>query len=272
VTRVPIRAELRKAASTKLWWALLLPVVVLSSVINLFGGAFTAALPEADTLPLLLGSLAYALTLTSVFAAVQGVVGAAAEHRHRTITTTYLTTQGRGAVLLAKMVVSAGVGACYAAAAVLVGVLAGLLTDAGAAFPAAGPLLATTTIGVVVAALWGALGAALGTAVSNQVSALVAVLLYLLIGELLLGALLDTAESGTVRALSSYLPGNAGDVAIYDIPARELAGPSTGPQVVEILAGVTAPPTWGVALLTLAAWTAVAGAVGWVVGGRRDIT
>jgi ABC-2 type transport system permease protein len=268
----PIRAELRKVVSTKLWWGLLIPVVVLSTVINLFGGAFTAAFPEAERLPLLLGSLAYALGLTSVFAAVQGVVAAAGEHRHRTITTTYLTTRGRTPVLLAKMLVSAAVGACYAAVTVLMGVLAGLVADADAAFPAPGPLFATAAIGVAVAGLWGALGAALGTAVPNQVSALVAVLLYLLIGELLVGALLAGAESESVRALSSYLPGNAGEVAIYDIPAWEIAGPVTGPQVVEILAGVTTPPSWGVALLTLVAWTAAVGAAGWLVGGRRDIT
>ena len=267
-----VRAEFRKLVSTKLWWGLLIPVVALSSVINLFGGVFTAAFPEAGALPLLLGSLAYALGLTTVFAAVQGVVAAAGEHRHRTITTTYLTTRGRTQVLLAKMVVSAGVGAGYAAIAVLVGVLAGFVADPTASFPAAGPLLATATIGLLVAALWGALGAALGTAVSNQVGALVAVLLYLMVGELLLGALLDSAESDAVRALSSYLPSNAGEVAIYTIPAREIAGPVTAPQVVEILAGATAPPSWGVALLALAIWTAAVGAVGAVVGGRRDIT
>jgi len=272
VSAAAIRAELRKVASTKLWWGLLIPVVALSSVINLFGGVFTAAFPEAGALPLLLGSLAYALGLTTVFAAVQGVVAAAGEHRHRTITTTYLTTRGRTQVLLAKMVVSAGVGAGYAAIAVLVGVLAGFVADPTASFPAAGPLLATATIGLLVAALWGALGAALGTAVSNQVGALVAVLLYLMVGELLLGALLDSAESDAVRALSSYLPSNAGEVAIYTIPAREIAGPVTAPQVVEILAGATAPPSWGVALLALAIWTAAVGAVGAVVGGRRDIT
>ncbi|TQM15059.1 ABC transporter permease [Pseudonocardia kunmingensis] len=272
MTAAAIRAEFRKLVSTKLWWGLLVPVVALSSVINLFGGVFTAAFPESGALPLLLGSLAYALGLTTVFAAVQGVVAAAGEHRHRTITTTYLTTRGRTQVLLAKMVVSAGVGAGYAAVAVLVGVLAGFVADPSASFPGAGPLLATATIGLAVAALWGALGAALGTAVSNQVGALVAVLLYLMVGELLLGALLDAAESDAVRALSSYLPSNAGEVAIYTIPAHAIAGPVTAPQVVEILSGATTPPPWGVALLVLAVWTAVVGAVGALVGGRRDIT
>jgi ABC-2 type transport system permease protein len=270
--RGAVLAEVHKIVSTKLWWGLLVPVVALSSMINLFGGVFTAAFPETGTLPLLLGSLAYALGLTNVFAAVQGVVAAAGEFRHRTITMTYLTTRGRTPVLLAKMVVSAGVGAGYAAIAAVVGVLAGIAADASTAFPAAGPLLATATIGVVVAALWGALGAALGTAVSNQVSALVAVLLYLMVGELLIGALLGGSDAAAVQALTSYLPGNAGEVAIYDIPAREIAGPSTGPQIVEILAGVTSPPSWGVALLVLALWTAAVGAAGWFVGSRRDIT
>jgi ABC-2 type transport system permease protein len=268
----PVRAEFRKVASTRLWWGLLIPVVLLSSMINLFGGAFTAAFAESERLPLLLGSLAYALGLTSVFAAVHGVVAAAGEYRHRTISTTYLTARGRVPVLLAKMLVSAGVGACYAAATALTGVLAGTVADAGVAFPGVGPLAGTALIGVAVSALWGALGAAFGTAVSNQVSALVALLLYLMAGELMAGALLEAVESDAVRALSSYLPGNAGEVAIYGIPVHEIAGPVTGPQVVELLAGVSDPPGWGVALLVLAIWTAAVGAVGWLVAGRRDIT
>jgi ABC-2 type transport system permease protein len=267
-----VRSEVRKVVSTKLWWGLLVPVVLLSAVINLFGGAFTAAFPESERLPLLLGSLAYALGLTGVFAAVHGVIAAAGEHRHRTITTTYLTTRGRGRVLLTKMLVSAVVGACYAVTTVLVGVLSGLVPDAGAAFPAPGPLLATTLVGVAVSGMWGAIGAAFGTAVSNQVSALVALLLHLMAGELLVGGLLTAVEDDAVRALPAYLPGNAGEAAVYGIPAREIAGPVTGPQVVELLAGATGPPPWPVALLVLAAWTAVAGAVGWAVGGRRDST
>ncbi len=268
----PVRAEFRKVASTRLWWGLLIPITLLSSMINLFGGVFTAAFPETDRLPLLLGSLAYSLGLTSVFAAVHGTVAAAGEYRHRTITTTYLTSRGRTPVLLAKMLVSAGVGACYAAATVLTGALAGTVADGGAAFPDLGPLAATAAIGIAVSALWGAFGAAFGTAVSNQVSALVALLLYLMVGELVVGASLDVAESRAVRALSSYLPGNAGEVAVYDIPAQAIAGPATGSQVVEFLAGVTAPPSWGVALLVLAAWTAAAGAAAWLVAARRDIT
>ncbi|WP_346276078.1 hypothetical protein [Pseudonocardia sp.] len=267
-----LRAEVRKTFSTKLWWALLVPVALLSIVINLFGGLFAAAIPNKGAgLPLLLGSLAYALGLTGVFAACYGVVAMAAEFRHRTITTTYLTEPRRGRVLLAKMATSAAVGALYAAVVALVGVLAGLAGQGGAA-PAVDQLLAVSAIGMAVAALWSALGSALGTVISNQVSGLVGILVYLLLGELLISALLNSADSDVVPQLTSYLPGNAGDVAIYDIPAHVLAGSDLGPTVVETLAGVTAPPPWWGALLVLAAWVAAVAATGWVVGARRDVT
>lgn len=268
-----LRAEVRKTSSTKLWWALLIPVGLLSVLINVFAGIFTVAIPdELGTLPLLLGSLAYALSLTSVFALVHGVVCAAAEFRHRTITTTYLTAARRWPVLLAKMGVSAVVGAGYALVAAVLGALAGLASDAGAAFPTFGSLLIVTLIGMAVSALWGALGAAFGTAVSNQVSALVSALVYVLLGELLISSLLGNAESLDVQRLTSFLPGNAGDIAIYDIPARVLAGPEIGTAIVETLAGVAAPPPWWGAMLVLTTWTAAVAATAWVVAERRDIT
>jgi ABC-2 type transport system permease protein len=269
-----VRAEFRKAFSTKLWWALLVPVVVLSGLINLFGGLFTASLAQAHTgtgvPPLLLGSLAYALSLTSIFAALYGVVTATAEFRHRTVTTTYLTAQGRGRVLAAKSVSAAAIGALYAAAAVVVGVPAGLV--AHSSLPGVGALAAVTAVGIVVAALWAALGTALGTVITNQATALVVTLVWMLVGELLVSALLAGSDSDVLARLAAYLPVNAGDVAVYDVAARMLLGPADGAQLVELLAGVTAPPPWWGALLVLAAWTAAAAATAWVVGGRRDVT
>lgn len=267
-----VRAEFRKAFSTKLWWALLIPVVVLSALINLFGGLFTAALSEAhtgtDVPPILLGSLAYTLSLTTVFAALYGVVTAAGEFRHRTITTTYLTAQGRGRALAAKAVSTAAVGALYAAVTVVVGVPAGLVVGSG--LPGVGGLAAVTAVGLVVAALWAVLGTALGTLITNQATVLVVTLVYLLVAEGLLSLLLNRSDSAVVNRLASYLPGNAADVAIYDVAARALLG--DGSRLVELLAGVSGPPPWWGALLVLAAWTGAAAATAWVVGRRRDVT
>lgn len=262
-------AECRKTVSIKLWWALLIPVVLLSALVNAFGGLFTASLADLGSPSLLPVSLAYSLSLTSVFAALYGVVTAAGEFRHRTITTTYLQARGRGSVLAAKSAVAAGVGAVYALGAALSGVPAGLL--GGGSAPDAASVLVVTGIGVVVVALWAVLGIALGTVLSNQVVALVVTLVYLLLGEFLLSPLLTRAGSPTVARLSSYLPGNAGDVALYDLPVRALSGADARP-VLELLAGVSAPPPWWGALIVLVFWTAAAAAGAWLVGDRRDIT
>ena len=97
-------------------------------------------------------------------------------------------------------------------------------------------------------------------------------LVYLQVGELVLAAVLNNSGSDALARLTPYLPGNAGDVAIYDFPARALAGPDYADRVVEQLAGVTAPPPWWGALSVLAGWAALAAVLAWTVGDRRDIT
>lgn len=269
-----LRAELRKIASTRLWWGLAVPVVLASLLVNLFGGIFTLALGEVEesSVPVLLGSSAYALGLTALFAAVHGSIATAGEFRHRTVTTTYLTAPGRGAVLVAKMISSAGVGAAYAVAAAVFGLIGGLLGKEGARLPEAGALLAVFAVGTVVCALWGAIGAALGTAVSNQATVLVLLLVYVLLGELLVSALLTGSDAEPVAQLSAYLPVNAGEVALYDIPAGILGGAANGGDLVSFAAGVTGPPAWWGALLILSGWTLAAAATAWWAAARRDIT
>jgi ABC-type transport system involved in multi-copper enzyme maturation permease subunit len=269
-----LRSEFRKTRSTKLWWGLLVPVATLSLLINLFGGVFTLALgagPEAeDRLPLLLASLAYSLALTATFAGVHGAVATAGEFRHRTITTTYLIAPGRGPVLAAKMLVAAGVGAVYALVSAALGIVGGLLGQESAQFPEPGALLAVVGIGAVVCALWAAFGAALGTALGNQVTVVVLLLVYVLLGEPLLSLLLTVDDSPAVAGISAYLPVNAGEVGLYDVPARVLVG-NGAEEALGFAAGVSGPPPWWGGLLILTGWTAVtAAAATWL--GRRDVT
>ena len=42
-----LRAEWRRVVSTRLWWALLIPVVVLAVLVNLFGGLLGDGLGDA---------------------------------------------------------------------------------------------------------------------------------------------------------------------------------------------------------------------------------
>jgi hypothetical protein len=270
-----VRAELRKTFSTRLWWALGIPVLVLSVLYNLFGALFAGvAADEAPggwagtVLPLL--SLAYTMVLTSVFAAVAGVVGAAGEFRHHTASTTYLLVPGRSRVLLAKAALGALLGALYALAAAAVGVPAGVLGVGRLAEPAL--LLGLLGVGALVGALWGVLGTAVGVALGHQVGALVSVLVYLLLVDRVLALLLGSSEIRSVAALAGFLPGKAADVAVYGFVADRLALPGIGDRLVEEIASVPHPLPWWGALLVLVGWTGAGGALAWLLGARRDIT
>ncbi len=271
-----VRSEYRKIVSTRAWWGLLIPVLLLSLLINAFGGLigdFAGSASGGEVpLPLLLASLAYTLALTASFAAVSGAVGSAGEFRHRTITTTYLTAPGRGPVLVAKMATAAAVGVVYALGAAVSGLIGGLLGQGDSPFPDIGPLLAVVGVGALVCALWSAIGVALGSAMGNQVGVLVTLLIYVLLGELLISLLLGASDSEPVQQITAYLPVNAGEVALYELPATEIAGSAAGRDVAGAVAGVTGPLPWWVSLLVLAAWTAATALLAWWASTRRDIT
>jgi hypothetical protein len=275
-----LRAELRRTTSVRMWWVLLIPVVLLALSINVFGGVFSSSLSGfgGETPGVLLASLAYSLSLGSVFAAVHGAVQASGEFRHRTITTTYLTG-GRVPVLLARCAVGAAVGAVYALGTLAFGLVAGLFGQGSATFPSPGPLFGLIGSGIAVCALWAVLGVAVGTLVTNQAGAVVLLLVYVLAIENVLSLILRSgADAGlgtgppAIARITSYLPGNAADVALYDIPAVELAGPRYGNQAVESLAGVASPPPGWACLIVLALWAGAGVAAAWVVGARRDVT
>lgn len=279
-----IRSEIRKVFTTKMWWALAIPVTIISLAINGLGGLFEDAVTEGRDLggalpPLLPISMAVSINQLVVFAAVAGTVAAAGEFRHRTITTTFLTGSGRGAVLVAKLVIGALLGALFALVAAVSGSLVGLIAQT--AKPAAGDLLVSIAVGVLVSALWGVIGSGVGMAIGNQVGALLALLIPLLVGEQILTVGLANADTESVQELAAYLPGNAGDIAVLAAPARALAELVPGregideatAQIVGVLSGgVTNPPGTLVALAVLVAWTAVVVGLAAFFNGRRDIT
>jgi ABC-2 type transport system permease protein len=270
-----VRSELRKTFSTRLWWALGIPVLVLSVLYNLFGALFAGVAADegpggwaGTVLPLL--SLAYTMVLTSVFAAVAGVVGTAGEFRHHTASTTYLLVPARGQVLLAKVALGGLLGVLYAVAAAAVGVPAGVLGAGRLADPVL--LLGLIGVGALVGALWAALGTAVGAALGHQVGALVAVLVYLLLADRVLALLLGSSEEPVVAALAGFLPGKAADVAVYGFVADQLPLSGIGGRLVEEIASVPYPLPWWGALLVLVGWTAAGCSLAWALGARRDIT
>lgn len=276
--RAVLRAEIRKTTSVKLWWVLIAPVVLLSLLTSQFGSLLSLILPtasEGSPIRLMVG-VASATSVVSVIAAMFGALCMTGEFRHRTATNAYLSG-ARAQVLGAKVVVSAAVGAIYGLVVVVLGPLLGGAALGQQTLPGAGQLVLLGLAGILVCALWAVIGVAVGTMIRNQVGAIAIVVGYLILGENVLSVVLGLGDSNPsdpswVSRLSSFLPGNAGDIALYQ-PALAGAGDeSSVRQALELMAGATAPPPGWVSQLVLLAWAVAAVAVAVVVGGRRDVT
>lgn len=276
--RAVLRAEVRKTTSVKLWWVLVLPVVLLSLLSSQFGSLLSLVLPtatEESPIRLMVG-VASATSIVAIIAATFGALCASGEFRHRTATQAYLTG-ARVQVLGAKVVVSAVVGALYGLVIAVLGPLLGGAALGGQTLPAVGELVLLGLAGVLVCALWGVLGVAIGTVVRNQVGAVAIAVGYLILGENVISVVLGLGDESTsdpswVSRLSSFLPGNAGDIALYDGAVAGAGDQQSIRQALELLAGATAPPPGWISQLVLLAWAVAAVAVAVVVGGRRDVT
>lgn len=204
-----IAAEFRKLFSTRLWLWMLLLALYLTAVFVMIAieygdeaGNSQAALssPEGQRTVLAVAAVGAAPMI-----AVLAAIGMTGEFRHKTATSTFLTTSRRHLVILAKMITYPLVGIVYA-----------LLSLAGAAAIAVpwlsskgiemspGSGLTGVLVGVVVSvALYGVLGVALGALIREQVATVVAVLLYSVLVESLLARLPALGD------VAPYLPGVA---------------------------------------------------------------
>lgn len=231
-----LRAEFRKLFSTTMWWVLLIPAVIVSYLISLLGASI-AEIPDPETLrqlggafPSLLGvSLTYSVGFTSLLAMSLGITAFAGEVRHKTVATTFLTTRGRGAVLLAKLAGYGSLGCGYGVAVMVAATLGGLTVGGWSTFPPIGEFLAVAAIGVLVIVLWSLLGVGLGALVPNQLFTIVGAVLVRLVLERLAAMLLSRIGAQWVAdllpstAASSFTGSLAREFAVGQAPRRTQA-------------------------------------------------
>ncbi|TDE27319.1 ABC transporter permease [Nonomuraea mesophila] len=260
-----VLAEWHRLTSARLWrWAVLAAIG---------SGAFTALLafigPENFDPPLpglhtaegtrvVLGMLG----LLAFVPALLGTSAVAAEHRHRTITTTLLYAPRRWTALLAKIVTFTAAGLAYGAiTAVVAG--AGLFTAAAAkgftlGLPP-GEVLALLARIAVTMGVYTLLGVGFGALFRNQVAALVVLGSYFYVLETALMLVPG------IKALYPYLPGGATAALTGFTYLADAVAAQTGQA-----AGTLLPASLGGAVLVgyaaLAALAAVAAPL------RRDIT
>jgi ABC-2 type transport system permease protein len=251
-----LRSELRKTFTVKLWWVMgLAPLAV-----GVLAGSFSLAVLGSGAGGEDLGGAGFssviglftALYFLLMFAAMFGALNSSGEHRHKTITTTFLTTSSRGRSLAAKLAVSALVGMLYAVGTEIVTIALIALVSDGPLPGVDGQVVGFLLVAVAVTVLWTLLGAGLGTVLASSVGSSVGIVVYYLLGELLVSALLSSAGADQVSKL---------------LPQQATLG---------ALAGVLTPtdgtflPWWG-GLLALAGWAAALCTGGWALNRVRDV-
>lgn len=250
-----VRAEAVKLLSTRLWLVLLLCAAALTA---LFAGLNIAFNDDPQTLAPPLGTVAgqQLLLITAAGAsqplvAVLAAVSVTGEHRHRTVSTTFLTTPHRAHVLLAKLTINGAAGVAVTAACLLV-VLAmswpwlhalGIALDLGAGG------VPETIAGILAAgAAFAAIGLGVGAIVRDQLAAVAGLLVYLFVAEPVITRIPALSE------WTAYLPGPAAAALTRArLTDQDFLGPLAG----------------GLLLAGYAVGVCVAGAV---LTARRDVT
>ncbi|CAN5722404.1 ABC transporter permease [soil metagenome] len=235
-----IEVEVAKVRSTRLWIGLLLGaagLVTLGAVATLAvagspDGA-EAGLTPVETVDDVRNFVTTG-SISGLFALVLGATSMTSEHRHRTLSGTFLATPTRWPVVVAK-VIGAGVGG------LAFGVIGGLIPLAAAAIRSAlrgevvplGPSVFVAVLAVGAgAAFSGAMGAAAGAALRSQLFAILAVLGWALVVEGLVGAIVPGAVKWFPFAgLESALTQTDGDL---------LSPPVAGLLMAVYLSAVTA--------------------------------
>ncbi|GIH80460.1 ABC transporter permease [Planobispora longispora] len=194
-----VRSELQKLFTTRLWWIMLLVMLLFTGITlavtigfaGVEGGQGAPALPGRETLEFQQAAWT-AGAGSSIFVMVLGIIMMTGEYRYQTITTTFLTTPRRGRVVTAKLIAGLLVGVLFG--------LASLLLTAAAVIPAvliAGGEVALLDGGiprimlgvVATSALYALFGIGLGALVRNQIAAIVGAIVWVFVIEALLTAI-----------------------------------------------------------------------------------
>jgi ABC-2 type transport system permease protein len=290
-----LAAEFRKTLTTKSWWGLMIPAVVLAFGFALGWGAFanevgdvlssdeTQTLAQAlgistGNLPMGLLAIGHGINIGLTFPVIFGVFALAGEYSKKTITTTFLTAPNRVSVLTAKMITYSVWGAIYGlvvAAASSVGIV---ISVAGSRLPTGGQWLAVVGASVLAGILATLFGIGVGAVWNSVVGSVVTLVIYLLVIENVLillfyglwrvdwlGAVLP---NGTMNGIVGAIGAQAFGAAGVKVPGLDQEAQWT----LQYVAGAPGAFSWWASALVFLAWTAVFFAGGWAANQRRDIT
>jgi ABC-2 type transport system permease protein len=244
-----IAAEFLKMRTTRTFWWVGVLAIGLGLLVVILTLATSTTTSEDDA-----RSLIANMGIPGFFMIILGVVGAAGEYRHGTITSTFLVAPDRRRVLVAKALAYAigGLGMGLVSAVLVLAISAPWLSGQGHSLSSLG--LGSGELTVLVAgvlaymAISGMLGVAVGALVTNQVTAVVAVFVFLLVIDPAVAALVHSYGKFSLQGLGGKLSGAPADDVGFDL----------------FPLGVAALVYLGYAVAVLAATAAIAT--------RRDVT
>lgn len=246
-----IRAEFLKLRTTQVWFWLLLGSAAITALFIIAQLASKNGVKDSSDIPDLFTSPSQAYL--AVF--VLGVLGVTTEFRYQTITPTVLQTPSRWAIVTAKMITYAIVGALYALVCVVVELaiavpwLGGKNIDVD--FGNSDVIHALVGIFAVVA-LFGIVGLGVGALLKNQIVAVVVGILFLAVLENLLVIIPG------VKHAYPYMPGASAAAILHTTGDSDVNG-------VNLLSS-------GAGVIILLLWAFVPAIIGAAFTMNRDIT
>jgi ABC-2 type transport system permease protein len=263
-----VKAEFRKFFTTRMWWGMAIGVFLAGALLSLFfallvagargaAGPGSAPSPGLDSTAMVSTVYTGGLSTAYLLTLVVGVMAIGSEYRHKTITSTFLSTPKRVRVMVAKVTSLLGIGAFYGVVFLLGSVGVGGTTIAlkgFSPFPQIGPITRTLALSLLVLGLWSLIGLGAGILIPNQVAAILIAVGAAWIVEPLLAFGLSFASWG--RPIVPYLPSQATSAMVGQINAN--------PNVALL--------SWWAGALVLVAFAAVLAGVGSLLTIRRDVT
>jgi ABC-2 type transport system permease protein len=245
-----IRAEFLKLRTTQVWFWLLLAAVAIAALLVIAPLASDGVHNGSDVADMFTSS---GTAYVPVF--VLGVLGVTTEFRYQTITPTVLATPSRWALVTAKMITYALVGALYAAICIAVQLAIALpwLSSKNLDVSLGSDHIPRALLGVfAVVGLFGIIGLGVGAMLRNQIVAVTVGVIFLLVLENIIIAIPG------VKHAYPYLPGG-GVSSILTITGDRSAN---GVQLLSPLGGV----------VVLLLWAFIPAVLGAGITMNRDIT
>lgn len=262
-----VRAELLKFFTTRLWWGMAIGIFLGGAAFAvLFGILLTSdsvatggpgGMPTGDDVQIANSVYTGGLSVGYLLLLTIGVIQIGAEHRHGTISSTFLAVPRRARAMLAKVVALLVIGVGYGVVSLLGSVSVGALVldlRGADAFPST-EILRTLALSLLVLGLWALIGLGVGILIPNQVAALLIGVGVAWIVEPLLGLAMSAWAFGRDH-IAPYLPSEATNAIVNAV--------QNSPDAVRL--------SWWGGALVLAAWAAALSGVGIWLTTRRDVT